>query len=786
MRLAPVLALAVLLTVLLAGADPARALVFVPAPGAMSGYVAPGRMAAGDFDGDHRPDVLTADHDGVTLRLTDRRGRTRTAPHAHVALPEGFYGSAAGDFDGDGHRDLVAVLGEDPGLLFLRGNGRGGLTDTGRTSGEGDYSGRLATADFDRDGHLDVLVPTDGAAGVTVLRGDGDGRFSPVAREPSIGEGFAINVAVANLNSDRWPDVAISTFDPAHVSILLGGPGGHLRHAPGSPRRMRSADTGLTAGDVDHDGHQDLVVVSTAPWVLRGDGRGRFTPMTTPSTGEDAWNRNVASGDVDGDGELDLVVGDADSDTARVLLGDGRGRFRRLAGPPLWAGTAREGMGTLLGTQVDVADVDRDRRDDVIIGYGNRTSILLSRPGRPAAARFAATQTCGTGGRIAATVRGRHVRSVRFSIDGTTIRTVGRPNASGGGFRLSRPTSSIVQGTHVLRATITFTTSAPNRRFDRRLPRCPGAPAAPARQPVSRAASTPVIAVPGADSIVSWSRDADRYVAFTTQTSTALHVYDSKTATTRDVTPPEDCRSFASSVRSAGDTVMLSCAKRSILVDLADGAMEGVPGPTGEPEWWLIGRAWLMAPTRCPKGVKGRCGVYRNRATGEQRTTVDGIPRDLDDPALGTHRACRIVSTWLESSAREQGGRLLLAGPQGRLQVARCGGTQPAVSIGHRDPTGVSWSLRGGWATWLGSVRPSEESGHCASTAYAYDARRNVRYHWSFAPFRFGDDGAECDGELAIHTKYALVIARVATFDWGQSGLTDLTWALSAARLPAR
>ena len=129
----------------------------------------------------------------------------------------------------------------------------------------------------------------------------------------------------------------------ASITVFDPGPGGGVSNVvffevtPSSPS-IELATSGITntgdnpnsvtAGDFDGDGKLDLAVSddnSNSIRILLGNGDGTFKPPVPYNVG--SASESVAVGDFNGDGKLDLAVADLDGGDIGVLLGNGDGTF---------------------------------------------------------------------------------------------------------------------------------------------------------------------------------------------------------------------------------------------------------------------------------------------------------------------------------------------------------------------------------------------------------------------------------------------------------------------------
>ena len=85
----------------------------------------------------------------------------------------------------------------------------------------------------------------------------------------------------------------------------------------------------MIVGDFNHDGKPDLAITNyyaATVSIMLGNGDGTFQSPVTYATGN--LPNQLVTADFNGDGNLDLAVANDDSDSVSVLLGNGNGTFQ--------------------------------------------------------------------------------------------------------------------------------------------------------------------------------------------------------------------------------------------------------------------------------------------------------------------------------------------------------------------------------------------------------------------------------------------------------------------------
>lgn len=249
-------------------------------------------VATGDFDEDGRADVLFDSEIFLTSRNL-------------ASVPHGMAGpNTVADADGDGHLDVFS------GSLLYRGRGDGTfLPADAAPSGSAQHH---VVADFDLDGRLDVASNGDGIVVRYAGRRDGS----------AVAANVTARLLTGDINGDGRDDLVAVPWQGLTYAYTAG-PDGTLRLAA----TLGSSRWGGALGDFNGDGKDDLLRFGAEPRLALGAATAPLAIEVDPGLPAIFVDRGAAVGDLNADGHLDVIVPGNGFDLLR-LLGDGTGRFR--------------------------------------------------------------------------------------------------------------------------------------------------------------------------------------------------------------------------------------------------------------------------------------------------------------------------------------------------------------------------------------------------------------------------------------------------------------------------
>jgi hypothetical protein len=321
-------------------------------------------VAVGDLNGDGKPDVVVANSGSNTISILPGTGTGTLGLRTDIPVGSGPNAIAVGDLNGDGIPDLVVTNGGNNFVSVLLGNGVGGFSRSDIITGNQPVSAVIA--DMNGDGKQDLVVVNRSSNTISVLLGNGAGGFgAKTDYATATGPNF---VAVGDLNGDGVPDVAVAAYTSivsGALSVLLGTGGGAL-----GPKTDYSLGTGawsVAIADLNGDAIPDLAMATYAgALVMPGTGGGAFGAGTNFAVGtEPSW---IAIGDLNGDGRPDLVTANYGTSGITILFGGGT-----AFGPsPTWGVGANP-------FAVAIGDVNNDGKKDLaVVNQGaNNVSVLL-------------------------------------------------------------------------------------------------------------------------------------------------------------------------------------------------------------------------------------------------------------------------------------------------------------------------------------------------------------------------------------------------------------------------
>ncbi len=223
-------------------------------------------VAVGDFNNDMNQDLAVANFGGffagtVSVLLGTGTGSFSPAINIPVRTQPSYI--AVGNFNGDGNLDLAVANFGSNNLSILLGTGSGTFTAAPDVAtGSGPVA--IAVGDFNADGKSDLVVANYNSNTVQFYTGTGTGTFSNAIAVTSASGSIPISIAVADVNNDGNPDLAIAYRGTTQVRILFGGSGNFGQGSGIGSFTIGSAPNAIITADFNSDGEPDFATANTS------------------------------------------------------------------------------------------------------------------------------------------------------------------------------------------------------------------------------------------------------------------------------------------------------------------------------------------------------------------------------------------------------------------------------------------------------------------------------------------------------------------------------------------
>lgn len=235
--------------------------------------------------------------------------------------------------------------------------------------------GNIVAGDVNNDGKPDLVVACGQNRSLTLLKGRGNGQFDVTTGSPILLPYPPHEIAIGDMNGDGHADLVIGSHDSYSIMILPGDGKGNFTVSSDSVIMKKGNHPhthGLGIGDLNGDSYADIATANSSDndiAVMLNTGSGGFIPVTGSPFPVGPSPYPLTIGYVNSDKHLDIVSTSSHSSSRflTVLLGDGQGHFKRRDIP----------LRTANPWFVSIGDINKDRIPDLVMTHSESSELTV-------------------------------------------------------------------------------------------------------------------------------------------------------------------------------------------------------------------------------------------------------------------------------------------------------------------------------------------------------------------------------------------------------------------------
>lgn len=290
-----------------------------------------------------------------------------------------MYTIKSADLDGDGDQDLMRTVPDKNEISWFENDGNGNFSTPRIITNDSKGTKIIDAVDLNGDGLMDVIA----------IIGSELWNFNTMVCYENLGNGdFSTSTLVfhhvsavyafGDIDGDNDQDIALRNYNTGKMSVVgwLKNDGtGNFGSIDTITHINRDRGSSIALGDMDGDGHLDIVSVSSDHELVyfKNFGKGDFGDGIAKKVARTGSIEDMKVADIDGDGDLDISSYSGGNHRHNLWLeNDGNGEFE-WAGPKEFTSSKDEDDDQAVGL---VADLDQDGDQELV-------AFLTDFPGSP-------------------------------------------------------------------------------------------------------------------------------------------------------------------------------------------------------------------------------------------------------------------------------------------------------------------------------------------------------------------------------------------------------------------